>query len=402
MKKIYFLFIASFIMSVSIYAQEVPQKEENKKLEIKPYGFIKGDMVYSNGGVKSFGNVNLSAPQLASGEDRDIIGFTAQHTRIGLKGSVGDKIKAGGLVEIDFYGGAFDANIKPRLRLAYASIIKGGFEARMGQQWDLFSPNNANTSNTNGNMWFAGNCGFRRTQLQLSYTMQNEKIAPMVQVSLGEATREESGLGKDNYSGKPMLQARLSGKILNKYIVGVSMVNATYLEQKGTIVGVDTLKKDFDFNTSAIGFDINLPIHKYFSLTGEINTGKNLNNANLFTIAGNQSYSLSNNGTTVTQKDKKSMGLWLNATSNITDWLNVVAGFGMDKNNSKTFAVGNIDKNTVLYFDLIFPIKHGFSFALEYQNINTSMVSAVDVNSKIDKTKAEKANVINLSAKITF
>ena len=57
--------------------------------------------------------------------------------------------------------------------LHYASVIHGGFEARMGQMWDIFSPNNANTNNTNGNMWYAGNRGFRRAQLYLGYKGKN-------------------------------------------------------------------------------------------------------------------------------------------------------------------------------------------------------------------------------------
>ncbi|NCO56312.1 MAG: hypothetical protein GW876_13055, partial [Bacteroidetes bacterium] len=69
MKK-YFLFMV-MALPLCALAQEKP-KEENKKLELKPYGFVKGDMVYATGGVYSWGDTilcNLSAPQFASGKD---------------------------------------------------------------------------------------------------------------------------------------------------------------------------------------------------------------------------------------------------------------------------------------------------------------------------------------------
>lgn len=379
------------------------KKEENKKLELKPYGFVKGDMVFATSGVFSWlspANCYLSAPQLASGKDTAALGFTAQHTRFGLKGSVGEKIKAGGTVELDFYGGAFDGNIRPRIRLAYASLINGDFEIRMGQQWDIFSPNNANTNNTNGNLWYAGNRGFRRAQLQLIYTKANKTFAPTIQLSAGEASKEDyiasTGLGKDNLSGMPLIQARISGKIKEKYVVGVSYVTAGYLERKGTVeTGTaikDTLKSELKYNTSGIGVDVTLPFHKYFSLTGEFNTGTNLNDANLFNIAGNHSWSINDSTKEVKRVDKKSMGMWFNATSKITDWFNIVIGYGMDVNTTSDLAKGAYEGNTVIYGDLVFPLKHGFSLALEAMNIAT----------KIKEGKTNSAMVFNLSGKINF
>ncbi|MGE0089882.1 MAG: hypothetical protein AB7S50_10470 [Bacteroidales bacterium] len=400
-KKNFLLMALSLILFTQVsFAQEAEKKEENKKVELKPYGFIKGDMVYSNGGVTSFGLENLGAAQIANDKDLEAVGFTAQHTRLGIKGSVGDKIKAGGLVEVDFFGGSFDANVKPRIRLAYASIISGGFEARVGQQWDIFSPNNANTNNTNGNMWFAGNRGFRRGQIQLSYQINNKSFAPMLQISLAEATKDEAGLGKDNLSGMPMFQARVSGKIADKYTVGVSYVNASYLEKTGNTFKVDTitytLTSDQNFKTSGFGVDINLPLHKYFSLVGEFNAGTNLNNANLFNIANNYSWSTING-----KIDKKSTGFWLNATSIIKPWLQVVVGYGCDRNTSDKYAIDDLATNKVLYGDLIFPIKHGFSVALEYQYITTNKVTFVE-NNEIEHTDRFTAGIINLSAKLTF
>jgi hypothetical protein len=400
-KNVFFLGLSLLLLSQPLFAQEnveekVEEKEKNKKLELKPYGFIKGDMVYTTDEVKSFTNAgSLAAPQQATGVEQSAVGFTAQHTRIGLKSTVGEQIKVGGVVEIDFFTNTFVTNATPRIRLGYASVAKGGFEARMGQQWDLFSANNPTTNNTNGNMWYAGNRGFRRAQLQLSYMLDNEKISPMVQFSLGETTPDGAFPGFDNQSGIPMIQARLSGKIMKKYVVGASFASGKYVAEVGTPL-------EFNYNTSGVSFDFNLPIHKYFSLLGEFSTGTNLSNATLFSVAGNYSYTINPVTSAITKNSTKSMGYWLNATSNITDWFSVVLGYGMDKNNNETFAINNVEKNTVLYGDLIFPIKHGFSVALEYQNIKTVVVTAVDANNAISTTKDNTANVINLSARVAF
>jgi len=397
MKIIYTLFIIS-VVSNALFAQG---------LELKPYGFLKGDAVYSSKGVLSFGNPNLSAPSEASGVDEAALGFTAKHSRVGLKGTYGEDIKVGGVVEIDFFStNGFDTNVNPRLRLAYASLAVENWEFKVGQQWDIFSPNNANTNNTNGNMWYAGNRGFRRGQIQLSYKIDNKSFAPMFQIAFAEATREDAGLGKDNLSGMPMFQARVSGKIADKYTIGVSYVNASYLETKNTIEATgtikDTLKSDRTYKTSGFGVDINLPIHKYFSLLGEFNTGTNLQNANLFNISNVYTWSIDDVTKKVIDNNRKSMGFWLNATSTIKPWLQVVVGYGCDRNTSDKYAIGDLSTNKVLYGDLVFPIKHGFSVALEYQYITTNKINSLETNGDIANTDRFTAGIINLSAKITF
>jgi hypothetical protein len=410
LRKIIALIVLGLMVSMQVTTAQETQKEENKKLEFTTYGFIKGDMFYATDGVYSWGNTDnkyITTPQFASGDEQSAISFTAQHTRLGLKGVTGEKVKVGGLVEIDFYNGPSDANLRPRIRLGYASVAKDGFEARFGQQWDLFSPNNANTINTNGNMWYAGNMGFRRAQIQLSYKMETDFIDPMIQVSVGEATRDAGGtgkfdnLGKDNLSGQPMLQARLSGKIDKKYVIGVSFAHAAFKELKGTVIKVDTLAADFTFNTMGIGLDFNLPFDKYFSVAGELNTGTNLNNANLFSAAGNHYYTLDANGK-ATEFDRKSMGMWLNVTSKVTDWMTLVVGFGMDENKSDHFKENAIEKNMVVYGDIVFPIKHGYSIALEVMNITTTIITGVDEKNQITESKDNKAMVIGLSGRVTF
>lgn len=391
-KNVFILTLCAFFIAQPLFAQEKEDdgKEKNQKLEIKPYGFIKGDMVYATAGVKSFAfDGSLGAPQQATGVEESAMGFTAQHTRLGLKGSVGEKVKVGGVVEIDFFTNSFITNANPRLRLGYASITHGGFEVRMGQQWDLFSPLNPNTNNTNGNLWFAGNKGFRRAQMLFMYTLANETFAPTVQLSFGETTPDGTFPGKDNLSGMPMTQARLSGLYDKKYSFGVSFVYGKHLEKGTTVLLQDY---DFKFATSGIGVDVTLPLHKYLSIAGEFNMGTNLHNASLFSIADMHSFTVDALSNEVVQYDKKSMGFWVNATSNVTDWLTTVLGYGSDQNKTPDLATGALKSNTLIYAHLIFPIKHGFAAAVEWQNIKTTVVDGDD----------RKANVLGVSAKVTF
>ncbi len=353
MRKAIFVLILSLIIVPTLLAQ----------VELKPYGFLKGDMVYSTKSVASFNSENISASQLATGIDQAALGFTAQHSRFGLKGSAGDDdLKVGGILELDFFWGGFDANARPRIRLAYASMAKGNMELRFGQQWDLFSPVNAKTNNTNGNMWYAGNYGFRRAQIQFHYKMPMENMTPVLQLSIGEAAKEAAGLGADNKAAFPMIQGRLSSKFMKNYGIGVYFVHAKF--------DPDPETDDDEYNTSGFGVDFDLAFSPMFALKGEVNSGTNLNNANLFTSTGNGDGNV----------DKKSMGFWFNAISKPSKSVNFVLGYGMDKNQTDNLSEGHIEQNSVIYGNVIFPFGHGFSIALEVQNIS-SKIKGGDTNS---------------------
>ncbi|KUG26181.1 hypothetical protein ASZ90_003987 [hydrocarbon metagenome] len=343
------LFILICLLSgISLYAQG---------LELKPYGFVKGDAIFSSKGVLSFGNPNLSSPQLANGIDESAFGFTAKHSRFGLKGSTGTDIKIGGVIEIDFFStGGFDPNVNPRLRLAYASVAWENLELRFGQQWDLFSPLMPNTNNLNGFLWFGGNLGFRRGGIQLNYKIPAEGFQPMIQLAVAEAVRETgTGIGDDNKALFPMIQGRLSTKFLENKAVGVYFLYSRFSPNPDT--------SDFDYTSIGFGVDYTLPFHKYFEIHGEASLGTNLNNSDLFTIAGKGKK----------DDDRKSLSLWSNITSKLSDNFHLVVGVGLDKNQTDNLADGVIEQNFLVYSNLIFPITKEFSLALEVGNITTSV-----------------------------
>ncbi|MFH1320021.1 MAG: hypothetical protein ABII90_05120, partial [Bacteroidota bacterium] len=248
--------------------------------------------------------------------------------------------------------------------------------------------------------------GFRRGQIQLIYKItSNEDFVPMIQVSVGEATKESSGfvkksttkpvVGADNMAGSPMIQGRVSAKMKKKYELGVFFVSASYDDDPDTSA--------YTYGTSGFGVDFNLPLHKYFALKGEFNTGTNLNNANLFNVAGNHGWDVDTaTGADNVDIDKLCMGLWFNITSKIHDHFNLVIGYGMDMNQTDDLGVGAIESNSVFYADLIFPIKHGFSVALELQSISTTIGEVNVTDPTLVDFNAKSAMVINLAGKVTF
>ncbi len=378
MKRFIIIALTGGILSLS-YAEE-------PKLE--PYGFVKGDMYYTIGGVSSWGQPSLTCASQATGLDRNATSFTAQHTRMGLKGSgASGSITMGGLIELDFFVIAANANAKPRMRLAYAwcKPLKG-LEIRAGQQWDLFSPLNPTTNNTNANLWYDGNYGFRRPQLTLQYTLDLGAIKPMVQLSGGETTKEDdllivqapdtskkvtmgTWIGADNLSRRPLIQGRLALGFLKNMEAGVAVAYGSYNSKR-------------NYETFGVSVDANLPIHTLFALKAEFAIGTNLNNANLFTIGGNGNELI----------DVKTQGFWVEALSKPAAWLNVVAGFG-DEMVTSTVATGKTESNMTLYGDLIFPIGEYFSLSIEYQLLNTKMKDITDAN---------MAHVFDVAGKVNF
>lgn len=223
-------------------------------------------------------------------------------------------------------------------------------------------------------MWYTGNRGFRRAQIQLHYKLPVEGLAPLLQLSLGEATKEESGLGADNKSGMPMIQGRLSANLMKKNVIGLYFVYAKFDPDPNT--------DDDEYNTSGFGIDFNIPFSSMLTVKGEFNTGTNLDNANLFTIAGNGAY----------DDDRKSMGLWFNAIAKPSSTVNFVLGYGMDKNQTDNLVSGAIEQNTAFYGDVIFPFGNGFSIALELENISTKIKDG-DTNSSL---------IFDVAGKIAF
>ncbi|MBD3317841.1 MAG: hypothetical protein GF344_18815 [Chitinivibrionales bacterium] len=342
-----------------------------------PYGFIKGDMYYATDPVTSYGFPSLTCISRAV---HDTVGgeglaFTAQHSRFGLKGS-GESggVAVGGVIELDFFVIAANANAKPRMRLAYAWLKPTeGLDIRIGQQWDLFSPLNPTMNNTGTALWYHGNFGFRRPQFQVRYGRNFGRLLPELQVSVGETAKENEGkgiwLGADNRAAMPMIQGRLAVGLPCDAVVGLSGFYAAHGE-------------DHDVTSTGIAADAAFPLHELFALKGEFARGKNLNNADIFTIGGSGN----------ADNEVVTIGYWANIISKPLKHLHVVVGGGQER-TTEGLQPGKGDTNLTLYGDLIFPIGKYLAFTAEYQWIRTKWAGQDDPYT---------AGVVNISGKLAF
>lgn len=340
------------------------------KPELKPYGFIKGDAYFATNGATSWGQDAITCVSRSSGNGVSAVSFTAQHTRFGLKGSAdAGNITTGGKLELDFFVKASDANAKPRIRQGYAwARMKNGFEVRMGQQWDVFSPLNPTTNNTNANLWHNGNYGFRRAMLQARYSMSAGPMMPNVQLCLAEGAREDKNLGADNLAKIPQVQGRVGLKLMETREIGVAVIYGAY--------GADR-----DYTTTGVSVDANVPVNDMISLKGEFALGNNFNSANLFTVSD------AKESATVTAKNT---GFWANVITKPHARLNTVIGFAQE--NISEPATTELESNRAIYGTLICPMGGGFSMSLEYEFI-TSTPRNGDANS---------SSVVDLAGKLVF
>jgi len=142
------------------------------------YGFIKPEIIVGQT-VETFGKAIMVAPTAAAHPIADpmygeaALSFQLQQSRVGLK--INDGGPVSGRLEIDFIDDGFSHSTPiqgagVRLRLAYITYKPGaGHTFMLGQNWDIFSPLNAQTMNVVGNSYQAGNSAFLRPQVAYTY-----------------------------------------------------------------------------------------------------------------------------------------------------------------------------------------------------------------------------------------
>lgn len=381
---------------VGLVAMIVVAAASAEKPKFDVYGFVKGDLYYASAGVKTFGLPSLVAINQATGSDSSALSFSAQHSRIGVKGSgKAGAVTMGGQAELDFYTGAANSSGKARIRLAYAWVKPvPELELRFGQQWDIFSPLNPTTINTGANLWFDGNYGGRRAQIQARYSKDLGIIKPQFQFSAGEATSENDlkvvqaadtskkvttgePLGPDNLSKRPLFQGRFGLGIIGTAEIGFSAAYAAY-------------NTNADFKTRAFAIDANFPFSKCFELKfewgGGMNMGTNAGNACFLSVGGNKAKAA--------DPDVKVRGFWLNAITRPWKHFNAVAGVGRENVVSEeSIVAGGIKRNQEVYGDLIFPIGEFFTLTVEYEYLSTMYKGA---------SAAKTANVIEVAGQVNF
>ncbi len=327
-------------------------------------GFVKFDTLWNSDQV----GASTSAPRFAANDDLSGAQYTStvQHSRINLA-LEGPEVFRGarlrGWLEMDFFnlGDTGDDNFNNnqlRVRNLYGTLEGDKWRVLMGQAWDLFGPLNANTLNTNGNVWFGGNVGFRRPQIQARYRFDFEggwSLTPAfsINANTGVNDPEDLGLESGRDSGVPLFQASLISKIpfLDRPIeLGAWGVWG--------IEDLEGLKSDVD--QWGVGGHFIAPITDWLKVQGEIHHGRNLNGG------------LAGQGTSSSGRPIASTGGFVQVTLKPFETLegNFIAG--VDDPRDGGLSDGDRSWNRVFMGNLKYRIFEPVTMAVEYERFDTT------------------------------
>lgn len=389
--------------------QKVDQKEKTKTasaggvvstassiisdFKFKPYGFIKLDGSYDDSKIyPSSGNFSLYVPsELSSDKDKtshndNNFSMTGRQTQVGLYILAPETYAwvAKGRIEIDFYGDGtqHENKAEPLLRHAYVELTRGRFGIIAGQTNDLISPLVPSTLNyTVG--WAAGNIGYRRPQLRVTYTHPiNEKNKFIGAFAIARTTGTiNEDLDIDSKTdgedvGYPTMQARLAYATKQLFCTG-----------KDSIFGISGHygKEEIDWGISnpgrhqkrmkswSLNGDFEVPLTSCLSFKAEGFVGENLDDYFGGILQGINSDKTQKEFTSII----KSMGGWAQFSYQYNKW-KYNAGAGIDDPRNKQLSTGMRARNTFyfgnFYYNLIPPV----NLCLEYSHWETDYINKHD------------------------
>ncbi len=250
------------------------------RLEPEWYGYLKLDVSYDGSRTYPGEFAKWAAPAPADDE----VTVTLNQTRLGLKLKAPGRetgFRAGGRVEVDFYGHVDDPD--PRIRHAFLDFSwqEADFDIIVGQTSDVISPLYPSTLNYTV-AWWAGNIGFRRPQIRLTkrfaaagdaeWRVEGALTHNIYDTKVGSVSGEDSGLAA---------QARVAysfpGAAGAPATVGVSGHSAeerfvTSASLREDPVGTVTERCD----SWSANFDLSVPLSGSVRLQSELFTGKSL------------------------------------------------------------------------------------------------------------------------------
>jgi hypothetical protein len=197
-------------------------------------GFI-GTTAFLQDNTFGFGNgQNAAWAGIVSGDQANpesnqwILSADVRNTRLGLdfRGPpIGGGWQAGGTIEMDFFGGyanpgaTGDEQPLPRLRLAFADLVRGGTTVRIGQAWSpLFGYVPASVSHLGFPLGLGstGKIGWRFPGIFLYQNLTEADASTRAQIQLAAMRGSWAGPGNNldhlsagETSGFPQLQGRL-------------------------------------------------------------------------------------------------------------------------------------------------------------------------------------------------
>lgn len=237
-------------------------------LQLKLYGFVKADGLYSDNSVLTFGRENLLAPvqakrrvQFDDAESRSQL--IANQSRWGLSVSAPERLTA--KIEFDFVGdynqSQPNTGLVSRLRLAYLEYRPGPRLSLMaGQNWDIFSNLNPPTYNVTEVLFGGGNAGWIREQFALKYRPGSRFSFA---AAIGNTTNNSSAspaLGHE-LNGGPSFAARIEYQANDAIRLILSGILANVKYQQPLIEATDRAGDPFVWDPTADALELsnNLP-----------------------------------------------------------------------------------------------------------------------------------------------
>lgn len=372
------------------------------KIQVTPYGFIRLDMAYDDSPVvHSSGNIVAAVlpEDFALWKDDDeSFTTTATATRLGLNFD-GPKFANGkirGKIEIDFdeaAGGDFGGDVtahRIRMRQAYAELVYPTWSLLAGQSWDIVAPRVPYMLDCMV-MWGAGNVGYRRAQLRLTKTWDNDGCKITGQASLNHADRNITGSNFDPEwdfggtvvseqqllngveSGWPMLEARLGvdTKIFDDRALSLGI--SGLVAENEVDHPVPMTKEDLNVWMVALDGKVTV-IPGLLTLQGEIWTGENLN-----VVYGNimQGIVVDPDNSDKLEEVEGSGG-FVHAMLTPRKDLKLNCGYGLDDVDSDNLGTGGKSLNWVVFGNAIHSVTPNFDIGLEVAWHETKYVNRKD------------------------
>ncbi len=339
----------------------------------KPYGYIKLDAAYNDSRVVN-GNYVIYVPSEGTVKNDSQFNMTARQTRLGLTITAPEYSgwKTKGKVEIDFYGDgstSHETKAEPMMRHAFLETGKDGLSFIAGQTWDVIAPLNPTTLNYPVG-WGAGNIGYRRPQIRVSYNKPlNDNTGLLTQVAILRTTGltnedlDGGGVNDGEDSGFPTVQARVaySTKLFTEKntVIGVS---AHYGEEEADYAGAKT-----DHNSWSGNVDFLIPLPESFTLSGEIFMGENLDDYFGGAIQGVNP---------VTRDEISTIGMWTQLKFDLNKKWQYNTGFGFDNPDTDDINTGMRDWNSFYFVNAMYKVFPALTLGFEYTYWETEYKNA--------------------------
>jgi len=347
------------------------------KVPIEITGFLKADTLWNDARVNS-----TSAPRFAASDPNhsdDQYTATIQHSRLIAKlGAIdlGGGRSLRGHIEMDLFNLAdsgdtnFNGN-QLRTRQLFAEVKGGHWSVLLGQAWDLFSPLNVTSTNTNGNYWFGGNAGFRRPQLRVKTwfsPVEGHELSFSASVNSNIGVTVTDGgrtLNSGRDAGIPVLEAQVEYSFPG--LVDTIRIGASGLWGEEDVDGV----RD-DISQWALGAHIVLPIVDWLTVQGEVHTGYN---TDAFLMGGGINVA--------TGEGVSADSGWVQVTLAPLDRVTVSGLFGLEDLDADDLTAGSRSRNRVIGANLYYRLFSQLKVGLEFQNFETRYVGMSEENASL-------------------